>query len=119
MSLFRFLFGSARTTPPKQTEQERINGCRDVVLYFARIHGHVARECMSREELEAKIDFPIGGFSPPEGRLARGFKPPAKRPSGGLKPPIGKSNCLSQSVTATCILLVNREAEKQTLSAGV
>ena len=22
------------------------------------------------------IDFPIGGFSPPEGRLARGFKPP-------------------------------------------
>jgi hypothetical protein len=24
-----------------------------------------------------QIDFPIGGFSPPEGRLARGFKPPA------------------------------------------
>jgi len=23
------------------------------------------------------IAFPIGGFSPPEGRLARGFKPPA------------------------------------------
>ena len=23
------------------------------------------------------FDFPIGGFSPPEGRLARGFKPPA------------------------------------------
>ena len=23
------------------------------------------------------IDFPIGGFSPPEGRLARGCKPPA------------------------------------------
>ena len=23
------------------------------------------------------VDFPIGGFSPPEGRLARGFKPPA------------------------------------------
>ena len=23
------------------------------------------------------LDFPIGGFSPPEGRLARGFKPPA------------------------------------------
>ena len=23
------------------------------------------------------IDFLIGGFSPPEGRLARGFKPPA------------------------------------------
>ncbi len=25
----------------------------------------------------APVDFPIGGFSPPEGRLARGFKPPA------------------------------------------
>ena len=24
-----------------------------------------------------RVDFPIGGFSPPEGRLARGFKPPA------------------------------------------
>jgi hypothetical protein len=24
----------------------------------------------------SRIDFPIGGFSPPEGRLARGFKPP-------------------------------------------
>ena len=24
-----------------------------------------------------QLDFPIGGFSPPEGRLARGFKPPA------------------------------------------
>jgi hypothetical protein len=23
------------------------------------------------------FNFPIGGFSPPEGRLARGFKPPA------------------------------------------
>jgi len=28
----------------------------------------------TRREL---LDFPIGGFSPPEGRLARGFKPPA------------------------------------------
>ena len=24
-----------------------------------------------------RLDFPIGGFSPPEGRLARGCKPPA------------------------------------------
>jgi hypothetical protein len=23
------------------------------------------------------VDFPIGSFSPPEGRLARGFTPPA------------------------------------------
>jgi hypothetical protein len=27
--------------------------------------------------LSEALDFPIGGFSPPEGRLARGFKPPA------------------------------------------
>ena len=27
--------------------------------------------------LRVVVDFPIGGFSPPEGRLARGFKPPA------------------------------------------
>jgi hypothetical protein len=43
----------------------------------------------SKEEVKAEIraaradvkrdniDFPIGDFSPPEGRLARGFKPPA------------------------------------------
>jgi hypothetical protein len=24
-----------------------------------------------------QLDFPTGGFSPPEGRSARGFKPPA------------------------------------------
>jgi putative transposase len=28
-------------------------------------------------EGSSALDFPIGGFSPPEGRLARGFKPPA------------------------------------------
>jgi hypothetical protein len=28
-------------------------------------------------ESSSPLDFPIGGFSPPEGRLARGFKPPA------------------------------------------
>ena len=27
--------------------------------------------------LDGGFDFPIGGFSPPEGRLACGFKPPA------------------------------------------
>ena len=31
----------------------------------------------TRENRTITIDFPIGGFSPPEGRLARGFKPPA------------------------------------------
>jgi hypothetical protein len=28
-------------------------------------------------DLHVRVDFPIGGFSPPEGRLARGCKPPA------------------------------------------
>jgi hypothetical protein len=71
---------SARTPKASRkalTEDARLNGCRDVVVQFANAYGYIARECMSREELEAKIDFPIGGFSPPEGRLARGFKPPA------------------------------------------
>jgi len=44
--------------------------------FFARLQG--ARSCEpSAIHTEGEIDFPIGGFSPPEGRLARGFKPPA------------------------------------------
>ena len=31
----------------------------------------------SESESSSNLDFLIGGFSPPEGRLARGFKPPA------------------------------------------
>jgi hypothetical protein len=38
------------------------------------ILAHRSRSAQGRVHL---IDFPIGGFSPPEGRLARGFKPPA------------------------------------------
>jgi hypothetical protein len=34
-------------------------GCRDVVMQFAVAYGHIARECMTREELEAKIDSGI------------------------------------------------------------
>jgi hypothetical protein len=45
------------------TEQERMAGCRDVVMKFAVAYGHIARECMTREELEAKID---SGISPQE-----------------------------------------------------
>jgi hypothetical protein len=41
------------------TEQERMAACRDVVMHFAVAYGHIARECMSREELEAKIDSGI------------------------------------------------------------
>jgi hypothetical protein len=48
-------------TPPKTVtqESERMAGCRDVVVQFARVYGHIARECMSREELEEKIDSGI------------------------------------------------------------
>jgi hypothetical protein len=49
--------------PSVTQESERMAGCRDVVIQFARTHGHIARECMSREELEAKID---SGISPQE-----------------------------------------------------
>jgi len=34
-------------------------------------------EVTIQPSLALRLDFPIGGFSPPEGRLARGFKPPA------------------------------------------
>jgi hypothetical protein len=35
------------------------------------------RDLSGKRPLHSLIDFLIGGFSPPEGRLARGFKPPA------------------------------------------
>jgi hypothetical protein len=56
---------SIRTVAPKSAtkETERMAGCRDVVVQFARVYGHIARECMSREELEAKID---SGIAPEE-----------------------------------------------------
>jgi hypothetical protein len=38
--------------------------------------GHKQRSG-DKPALPQLVDFPIGGFSPPEGRLARGFKPPA------------------------------------------
>jgi hypothetical protein len=39
--------------------------------------GFVVAQEASDVESSSRLDFPIGGFSPPEGRLARGFKPPA------------------------------------------
>jgi hypothetical protein len=56
--------GNGRSRPVKTpksilTEQERMAGCRDVVMQFAVAYGHIARECMSREELEVKIDSGI------------------------------------------------------------
>ena len=56
---------ATRVEAPKSAtkESERMAGCRDVVMQFARVYGHIARECMSREELEAKID---AGIAPEE-----------------------------------------------------
>src|SRR5919199_848531 len=52
-----------KTSRTETQETERLAGCRDVVLQFARVYGHIAREVMSREELEAKID---AGIAPEE-----------------------------------------------------
>jgi len=38
---------------------------------------HIALKKARYLSLKVTLDFLIGGFSPPEGRLARGFKPPA------------------------------------------
>src|SRR6266481_1882629 len=43
----------------EQDETRRIAGCREVVLHFINNLGFIARECMSREELEEKIDSGI------------------------------------------------------------
>jgi hypothetical protein len=48
-----------KTDVIKQAETTRASDCRDVVMAFANHLGYIARECMSREELEAKIDSGI------------------------------------------------------------
>jgi hypothetical protein len=45
-----------KTAKSKLTEQERLAGCRDAVIYFTTAYGHIVRECMTREELEREID---------------------------------------------------------------
>jgi Type IV secretion-system coupling protein DNA-binding domain len=52
-----------KTSRTDTQETERLAGCRDVVLQFARVYGHIAREGMSRTELEALID---SGMTPQE-----------------------------------------------------
>jgi hypothetical protein len=42
-----------------QDESKRQAGCREVVLSYATHLGYIARECMSREEIEQKIDSGI------------------------------------------------------------
>jgi hypothetical protein len=46
---------------PKLTEASRQAGCRDVVLFYTNQLGYIARECISKEEIEEKID---SGISP-------------------------------------------------------
>jgi len=60
------LFSSRPNVTPKTTKSQineaaRQAGCRDVVLGFATHLGYIARECITREELEKLID---DGISP-------------------------------------------------------
>ena len=90
-----------------------------VVYHQKRARIHIARECMSREELEKKIDTGIQ----PQDLANELYRRIAACPELCLAiirfSRTYKSSCLSLSATATCILSVNREAGKQTLSAGV
>ena len=44
-------------------ERERIKECGEVVLFYANYLGYIARECISRDELEELID---DGITPEE-----------------------------------------------------
>src|SRR5688500_116418 len=47
---------STRTSKSQLDENARQAGCREVVLAYANHLGYIARECISREEIEQKID---------------------------------------------------------------
>jgi hypothetical protein len=49
---------------------------RLALVTIMQFREHLA-DRQAAEAVRARIDFPRGGFSPPEGRLARGYKPPA------------------------------------------
>ena len=49
--------GGKDKVPPDETKRQA--GCREVVLGYATHLGYIARECMSREEIEQKIDSGI------------------------------------------------------------
>jgi hypothetical protein len=63
------------------------NACNGILTDFAPqydsmgfllSHGRIACRRYATNIYDTQVfDFPIGGFSPPEGRLACGFKPPA------------------------------------------
>src|SRR5215211_1504784 len=46
----------AKTHTAEQDENRRMADVRTVVLQYAQLQGHIARECMNRDELEEKID---------------------------------------------------------------
>jgi hypothetical protein len=49
---------SSKPTKAQKAEEEesrRIAGCREVVTYFASVHGYIARECMSRDIILPEI----------------------------------------------------------------
>jgi hypothetical protein len=52
---------SAKKTRSAEQERQRLAGCRTVVLGFAEAFGTIARECITRQELEELID---NGISP-------------------------------------------------------
>ena len=47
----------------ESAERKRVQECGEVVLFFANHFGYIARECISRDELEELID---SGISPEE-----------------------------------------------------
>ena len=60
--------GSGRLTKKQRAEKEEIRrmaGCREVVFEYAEALGFIARECISRDELEKLI---VGGIEPGDSR---------------------------------------------------
>jgi hypothetical protein len=53
--------GTRKVEKDNKDEKARQAGCREVVLSYANHLGYIARECMSRDEIEELID---GGIDP-------------------------------------------------------
>jgi hypothetical protein len=58
---------SAKQTRTEAQERQRLAGCRTVVLEFANTFGTIARECITRAELEKLIDkaYPLRIYQQP------------------------------------------------------
>src|SRR6266581_2916050 len=66
--------GTAPLLTTTQLAIELEEGTGHIMVCVIRV---VGRDLLEAQSTQGHVDFPIGGFSPPEGRLARGFKPPA------------------------------------------